>query len=134
MGRGICLHYLPLCTVSDEVAWQCFCSLILSLKSPSSTCMGALVPIAVKGNLLCIFLGEEPEPCLPAALLLLDCSCFVSGFLLPAFLKSNSESVFWNSGKVREAEEAYLLQTRNRRQKGSHRVLLHFIWILSVYS
>ena len=41
----------------------------------------------------------------PAALLLLDCSCFVSGLLLPPFPeKQLFESVLWNSGKVREAE------------------------------
>ena len=41
--------------------------------------MGAWVPLEeLRGALLCVSLGEEPGPCLKAALLCLGCSSFVS--------------------------------------------------------
>ena len=114
--------------VSGEGTGQGSCSLVLSLKS---TCVGASVPIEVKGTLLCIFLGEEPEPCLLAALMLLVSLGFCS---LP-FLKSNSLNLsFGIQGRSGRLKETYFLQTRNGRQKGSHRVSFRFIWMLSIYS
>ena len=43
---------------------QCSRNLVLSLKSPSSTWMGTLVPAEeLNGILLCIFHEDEPGPC-----------------------------------------------------------------------
>ena len=88
-------------------------NLVLSLKVPFSSCVGALVPTEeLKGIAMYI-----------PSLLFLDCSSIVSVFpLFPD--KQLFESSLWNS---------YFLQTRNGgRGKdlfpgGPHSVLLHFI-------
>ena len=77
---------------------------MLSLKLPSSTWVGALVPAEeLKGILLSVFLVMEPGPCPVAALLFLDCSSFVFAFS-PFPDKQLFESALWDSGKVKEAE------------------------------
>ena len=55
---------------------------MLSLKLPSSTWVGALVPTELKGIVMYIFLHEEPGPCPKAALLFLGGSSLVSVSLL----------------------------------------------------
>ena len=64
--------------VSGEVTGWCSRNLVLSLKLPSSTWVGPLVPTeGLKDILLCIFLKEEPGLCPIPALLFLDCPSFV---------------------------------------------------------
>lgn len=56
----------------------------------------------LKDSVMCI-LQEESGPCPEAVLLFIDCSSFVSVFLLfPDW--QLFESALWNSGKVKEAE------------------------------
>ena len=104
-----------------------------SLKLPSSTWAGALVPAEeLRDTVMYIFLEEEPGPC-PQG-----CTT-VSGLLLfflhslPS-LMSNFESALWESGKVKEVERS-LFPTNKKEGPGHrkdlcpggpHRVLLHF--------
>ena len=85
--------------VGGEVTGRCSRDLVISLKLPSSTCLGALVPAE---ELKDIFMyvpwgGTRTMPY--AALLFLDCSSFV--FAFPPFPDEQLfESALWNSGKV----------------------------------
>ena len=80
-GGGWSLHYLPLCAGFLLIGWWWGNrNLVLSLKLPSSTWVGALVPAKELKVLLCIFLEKEPGPCPVTALLFLDCFSLVSVF------------------------------------------------------
>ena len=120
---GQSLPYLPLCAdlfrlVGGEITGQCSRNLVLSLKLPSSTWVGALVPTENSKVLLCIFLRRNQDPAPQLHYLFLDCSSFVSAF--PSFPdKQLFESVLWNSWKVKEAE--WILFPTNKKwgtQKG----------------
>ena len=66
--------------VSGEVTGQYSRNLVLSLKLPSSTCVGALIPTEVFRHLMYIPWEGTRILFLTAALQLLDCSSFVSAF------------------------------------------------------
>ena len=97
--------------IESEVTGQRSSNLVLSLKLPSSTWVGALAPTEELSDTVmcvcvcvcvCVFLEEEPGPRTIAALLFLHWS-FVSAF--PPFPdKQLFDSALWNSGKVKEAE------------------------------
>ena len=89
--------------IGGEVTGQCSRNLILSLKLPSSTWVGALVLTEELKNIV-LYISCGGTCALPlAALLFLDGSPLVSAF--PPFLdKQLFESALWNSGKVREVE------------------------------
>ena len=94
--------------VGGEITGQCFRNPVLSLKSPSSTWVGALVP----AEELKIYAEEQRIHCYgyslrrnqdPAPTLFLDCCSSVSAF--PPFPDERLfESALWNSGMVKEAE------------------------------
>ena len=98
--------------VSGELAWWCSRNLGFSMKLPSSTWVGALVPAEeLKGIYIYILLEEEPGPCPMTALLFLDCSSFVSASPpMPINICWNLN--FGTQGRSRRLNETYFLQTR----------------------
>ena len=103
------------CLAGFEVAEQCSMTLVLSLKPPSSTWIGSLVPIEeLKGILLCVFLRGNRDP----ALLFLNCSSSVSAFAHFSD-KQLFESALQNRGKLKETEwSLFLCNKKGETQKG----------------
>ena len=135
-GGGQSLHYLLPCTdfwlVGGEVTGWCSQNLVLSLKLPSSTWEGALIPAEeLKHILLCRFLEEEPGTC-P---MLHYCFLISPPFFLqslPSLISNCLNLPFGTQERSRRLNEDYFLQIRNRVHGkdlylgGPHRVLQGF--------
>ena len=104
--------------VGGEATELCSGNLVFSLKLPSSTWVGAPVLQKNSKTLLCIFLEQEPGPCLEAVPTF-DCFSCVS--VSPPFPDQQLfESTLWNSGKVKDAEcSLYLTDKKWRAQNRS---------------
>ena len=103
---------------------------MFSVKLPSSTCVGALVPTEELEGIVYICSLRRNQYCATAALLLLDCSfSFCPSFPISTCLNLP----FGTQGRPGRLNETSLLQTRDGRHRkdlypgGPHRVMLCFI-------
>ena len=122
------------CLVGGEVTEWCSRNLVFSVKLPSTTCMGVLVPTEeLEGIAIYMFLEEEPGLSATAALLILDCSIS----FCPSFPISNCLHLpFGTQGRPGSLNETSFLQTRDGRprkdlyRRGPHRVMLCLLSLL----